>query len=718
MLSTFFRWLDARTGLVSGLNILGSWTVPSGCGSCRLIPPMIAFAFFVQVVTGVFLWAFYSTANGAAWESVFYIQYLLPGGWLVRGIHHFSAQLLVLLLGIHFVLLVLRGRYRTPHEFTFWGAVVLLLFALASCLTADLLTWTFNGYSATRVRVAFLTMIPFIGGDLFKIVAGGPDFGTLTIPRFLVLHVFLFGFGGFAVMLFWRWCENRADGIDLAKGCPSSGESETGSNDDSVGKSVDAKKQAACGKAAPRPVSFWSCPAVRSAFAALLFMGITLLLVYQKPLVAHFRPELSTVETHLPREASLGAPLTAPADPPSKYDACRPEWSFRGLYQYSNYFPASKKFYAIFVIPTCLFGYIFLMPIVGRLRIGHYLNVVVVWVLLVSFCYLTYASYHHDYRDMSDESRKFRYAEARLEADSRRMVELALGPERIPPGGAVELMRHDPFIQGPALYEQHCLMCHPFEPLSLQDAETREFKPMAAHADYLPMLCDDKTAPNLYNPVSKEWISGWFERDRLRSEDYFANTKFLNGSMASYLTGAFRDNAEIFDDADAALEDLIDMLLDEARLDGPRKDASGISEDALMAIADYGCLDCHYFYDPETGAFDPATKPTTPTVDLRGYMSRQWMIDFIANPSAPRFYGPDAGAKSGNDRMLAYHLSEDEAILTREEIGLIVDWLRGHWRRPVLDHPSLKKTEAEETTESVGTAEPVDVSPEAAPAIP
>ena len=63
------------------------------------------------------------------------------------------------------------------------------------------------------------------------------------------------------------------------------------------------------------------------------------------------------------------------------------------------------------------------------------------------------------------------------------------------------------------------------------------------------------------------------------------------------------------------------------------------------------------------------------TPDLTGWMSREYMIEFIKNPEHLRFYG------SGNDRMPAYG---EEGTLTEQQIGLVVDWLgMGEWYEPV-----------------------------------
>ena len=174
MKDTFLNWLDDRTQLISGLRSLGNQRLRGGSCPCHTLKSMITCDVVVLSITGFFLWCFYSPSSQTAWESVYYIQYILPAGWIVRGLHNFSAQLLVALSIIFVLKSVFSGSYRRSREFVFWGALVIGLFALAGCLTGDLLAWTNNGYSATLTRTRFLYLLPGIGGPLFKIATGGP----------------------------------------------------------------------------------------------------------------------------------------------------------------------------------------------------------------------------------------------------------------------------------------------------------------------------------------------------------------------------------------------------------------------------------------------------------------------------------------------------------------------------------------------------------------
>ncbi|MCR5358384.1 MAG: cytochrome b N-terminal domain-containing protein [Thermoguttaceae bacterium] len=783
-MNPFLKWLDERTGFVTGFKKIASWQVPaSGC-LCRWLPVAIIFAFVVQGITGVFLWAFYSPSAQTAWESVWHIQYQIPFGWLVRGIHHYSAQVLVAMLGLYVVALAIHGAYRRPREFVYWTALTMLLFALGSCLTGDLLMWSLSGYFATITRVSFLQLLPWVGLPLYKLVAGGPDpaFGTMTLTRFTVLHIMVCGGGGFALLFLWKWFDLRSRPLSAEKGCCH-------------------KCALACAKTEKRP--FWGWEAVGAAFVCVLFLAAVLLLVFQRSLT---REQIAGRAPTLPAEAYLGAELTSPADPGGSYDAARPEWSFRALY-YESKLPIFSKIgmiYAIFVVPPIILGFFYLLPILGRNRFLHALCVLAVAALFVVFCAFTYLSYVDDYKN-PEHAPAFLASKAEAEKLAGRAVELCAAPEGIPQTGALSLLNKDPFIQGPKLFAKHCASCHRFEP----------FGELAASADYAPIECSEPTAPNLYRSVSAEWIGGYMNVEKLLSDDYFgATTNFgEKGSMVTYMKGRVHggqtDKAgnfmlndsnglisaviaadaspaldiltaaftEFVEDEDAVaalaegdvskLKDLIAekcgdpevlaeldpplpapvlealkevltampddeayreifadeenietltddpetfltdvylaqlngndepipadqtqyvdriregivaacgeaaaVLYDESQLETPRAgsgtDYDGLAEGAVASMEFLGCVDCHPFYGHEKS--DHAC-------DLRGYMSKEWLRGFIADPTDAKYYGKH------NDRMPAYHPAEGDALMSEDEIAMLADWMHGAWYR-------------------------------------
>ena len=511
MIGPFFNWLDERTGLVTAFHKFTHWTVPASLCLCRFLPVAIVTAFILQGITGLFLWAFYAPSSQTAWESVYYIQYQVPFGWLVRGIHHYSAQSLVGMLAAYVLLLIVHGAYRRPREFVYWSAVVMFLLSLCSCLTGDLLNWSLSGYFATIARVSFLQLLPGIGLPLYQLVVGGPDpqFGTLTLTRFTVLHIAVFGGGGFAVLCFWKWCDIRSRALFCAKG-------------------IERSCALACAKKKQR--TFWGWEALFAGFFALLTLAGILALVFQH---SYSADQIASRAETLPAEAYLGADLTSPADPGGSYDAARPEWSFRGLYYYSK-LPIFSKIgmvFAIFVIPGCLVAYFMLLPILGRSWFLHCLIVPTVLALFGVYCWFTYQSYYEDYRD-PEHSPTFLNATAGADVLKQRAVELCAAPTGIPQAGALSLLKSDAFVQGPKLFAQHCVSCHRFEP----------FGDVPLSSDFAKIECTDPSAPNLYHAVSPEWMTGYMDAEKLVSDDYFGKTDHfaVNGSMITYMNGRVR----------------------------------------------------------------------------------------------------------------------------------------------------------------------------------
>ena len=88
-------WLDQRTGYRTIVHHALYENIPGGSrwryvwGSC------LALVFGLQIFTGVLLMTAYSPGASTAWSSVYFIQYQMDFGWLLRGLHHFGSQAMV-----------------------------------------------------------------------------------------------------------------------------------------------------------------------------------------------------------------------------------------------------------------------------------------------------------------------------------------------------------------------------------------------------------------------------------------------------------------------------------------------------------------------------------------------------------------------------------------------------------------------------------------------
>ena len=187
-MKSLLDWIDHRTGIRSLTREALFENIPGGSRWRYVWGSTLTFTIFVQFVTGVFLWMGYSASSGDAWESVNYIQNEMTGGWLLRGIHHWTAQFMPVLLLLHLMQVVIDGAYKAPREVNYWFGVLLLLLVLALSLTGYLLPWDQKGFWATRVATNLMNLVPFAGPEMQKLVIGGTEYGHHTLTRFFALH--------------------------------------------------------------------------------------------------------------------------------------------------------------------------------------------------------------------------------------------------------------------------------------------------------------------------------------------------------------------------------------------------------------------------------------------------------------------------------------------------------------------------------------------------
>src|SRR5471032_1958015 len=152
-------------------------------GSC------LAFVFSIQLITGILLMTAYSPSSSQAWSSVHFIQYKMDFGWLIRGLHHFGSQTMMVLIALHMVQVVIAGAHLPPREVNWWLGIGLLSLTLGLSLTGYLLPWDQKGYWATRVATNIAGTLPEVGQEVRQQAVGGPDYSSHTLTRFYALHV-------------------------------------------------------------------------------------------------------------------------------------------------------------------------------------------------------------------------------------------------------------------------------------------------------------------------------------------------------------------------------------------------------------------------------------------------------------------------------------------------------------------------------------------------
>ena len=166
------EWIDHRTGLESFLKKLLYEEVPASTGWRQVFGSVALFLFLVQAFTGILLAFNYAPAPGDAYYSLRYIVTELTGGRLIRGLHHWGASLLVVVVVIHMAQVFLWGGYKRPREATWMAGVVLLLLTLAFGLTGYLLPWDNRAYWGTVVTTQIAAGVP-VAGPLIRLAFFG-----------------------------------------------------------------------------------------------------------------------------------------------------------------------------------------------------------------------------------------------------------------------------------------------------------------------------------------------------------------------------------------------------------------------------------------------------------------------------------------------------------------------------------------------------------------
>jgi quinol-cytochrome oxidoreductase complex cytochrome b subunit len=183
-------WLDERLGLSALREFAAHKTVPIHAATAwYYFGGITLFLFTIQVLTGVLLLLYYRPSPTEAYESVQFIVTRVQFGWLVRSIHSWSANLMILTAFIHMFSVVFLHSYRKPREVTWLSGLALLALALGFGFSGYLLPWNKLSYFATKVGTDMAANVPVIGQQVARFLRGGTDVGGATLTRFFGFHV-------------------------------------------------------------------------------------------------------------------------------------------------------------------------------------------------------------------------------------------------------------------------------------------------------------------------------------------------------------------------------------------------------------------------------------------------------------------------------------------------------------------------------------------------
>ena len=193
-------WLDDRLGVVEAIDAELQRPVPNyAMAAYHYLGAVAVILIGVEFLTG-FLLGLYYVPDGAgnpapAYTSVVFIQHTAYLGWLIRGIHFWGANLLLVVALVYMTATFWNGDYRPPRELNWMAGISIFLVIVMFAFTGSLLPWDANSYLARAREISIVSgsgILPDgISGFIKTLVQGGPIVGPATLLRFYMAHVVL-----------------------------------------------------------------------------------------------------------------------------------------------------------------------------------------------------------------------------------------------------------------------------------------------------------------------------------------------------------------------------------------------------------------------------------------------------------------------------------------------------------------------------------------------
>ncbi|GMA39828.1 cytochrome bc1 complex cytochrome b subunit [Mobilicoccus caccae] len=199
-------WFDDRTGLAKPMRYLMNKVFPDHWSF--MLGEVAMYSMIVALLTGVALTLWfvpslqhvtydgpYAPLNGVgmseAYATALRISFEIPGGLLIRQVHHWAALFFVAAVGLHMARVFFTGAFRKPREINWVIGTVLLLLAMIEgfagySLPDDLLSGT-----GLRVMEGFVQSTPVLGSIISYFMFDGAFPGEVIIARLYMAHILL-----------------------------------------------------------------------------------------------------------------------------------------------------------------------------------------------------------------------------------------------------------------------------------------------------------------------------------------------------------------------------------------------------------------------------------------------------------------------------------------------------------------------------------------------
>ena len=169
--------------------------------------------FMMLISTGLLMIFVYEPSPERAYQSILFMQDEIVFGRLIRGVHFWSANLLIAVAALHMLRVFLTGAFHAPRQSNWIIGLSLLFLILLSGFTGYLLPWVQISYWAITICTEMLGYMPGIGQTLQRMILGGTEIGSATVINFYALHTIVVPLLLVMLMTWHFWRVRLAGGV-------------------------------------------------------------------------------------------------------------------------------------------------------------------------------------------------------------------------------------------------------------------------------------------------------------------------------------------------------------------------------------------------------------------------------------------------------------------------------------------------------------------------
>jgi quinol-cytochrome oxidoreductase complex cytochrome b subunit len=161
------------------------------------LPNFFIWALFA---TGLALFAYYSPTLARAYPSIEYITYQAPFGNVIRSMHRYAADGMMIFVILHMLRVWFTDRYREYRILPWITGVILLAITFIVGFSGYLLIWDQDAVALTYATVNLLNKLPLLGPPIASFLLAGDLITDYTMTRFMFIHL-----GIPVLMMFFLW---------------------------------------------------------------------------------------------------------------------------------------------------------------------------------------------------------------------------------------------------------------------------------------------------------------------------------------------------------------------------------------------------------------------------------------------------------------------------------------------------------------------------------